>query len=134
VVRLVAVLALGAFGLFFSLSGTVGIVRMPDVYCRVQCAGKTVVCGALPALAALVVGMGPVTNYGGRALLVAFLLLVLGPLASHALSRAAYRVGVPMWSGSVVDQAAEDRAAEDQAAEDRAAEDRAEGRASAGER
>ncbi len=104
--QLIVVLALGAFGLFFSLSGVVGIVRMPDFYNRVQCAGKTVVWGALPALAALVVAMGPVTQYGGRALLVGFLLLVLGPLASHALSRAAYRVGVPMWSGSVVDQAA----------------------------
>jgi multicomponent Na+:H+ antiporter subunit G len=106
VLQLIVVLALGAFGLFFSLSGVLGIVRMPDFYNRVQCAGKTIVWGALPALAALVVAMGPITQYGGRALLVGFLLLVLGPLASHALSRAAYRVGVPMWSGSVVDQAA----------------------------
>jgi multicomponent Na+:H+ antiporter subunit G len=105
VLRIVVVLALGAAGLFFSLSGVVGIVRMPDFYNRVQCAGKTVVWGALPALGALVAAMGPLTPYGGRALLVGFLLLVLGPLASHALSRAAYRVGVPMWSGSVVDQA-----------------------------
>ena len=109
--RIVVVLVLGAAGLFFSLSGVVGIVRMPDFYSRVQCAGKTIVWGALPALAAVVVAMGPITPYGGRALLVGFLLLVLGPLASHALSRAAYKVGVPMWSGSVVDQAAQQREA-----------------------
>lgn len=111
--KLVVVLVLGAAGLFFSLSGVVGILRMPDFYNRVQCAGKTIVWGALPALLALVVAEGPVTQYGGRALLVGFLLLVLGPLASHALSRAAYRVGVPMWSGTVVDQAAEARDRED---------------------
>jgi len=102
----VATLAL--IGLFFSLSGAVGIVRMPDVYCRIQCSSKTVTMGALPALIALVVGEGPITNYGGRALLIAVLLLVVNQVASHSLARAAYKTGVPMWSGSVTDQARSD--------------------------
>jgi multicomponent Na+:H+ antiporter subunit G len=100
---IVAVLAL--IGLFFSLSGAVGILRMPDVYCRIQCSSKTVTMGALPALIALVVGEGPISSYGSRALLIALLLLVVNPVASHSLARAAYKTGVPMWSGSVTDQA-----------------------------
>ena len=60
-------------------------------------------------LIALVVAKGPFTNYGGRALLVADLLLVVNPLASHALARAAYKSGVPMWEGSVIDQPHERR-------------------------
>jgi multicomponent Na+:H+ antiporter subunit G len=99
------VVALAAIGVGFSLSGAVGIVRMPDVYTRIQCSSKTITMGALPALIALVVAEGPISAYGSRALLVAFLLLVVNPLASHALARAAYKSGVPMWSGSVVDQA-----------------------------
>ena len=99
---IVAVLA--GIGLFFSLSGAVGIWRMPDVYCRIQCSSKTITMGALPALVALVVGEGPVTSYGSRALIVAALLLIVSPTASHVLARAAYKAGVPMWDGAVRDE------------------------------
>jgi len=99
-----------AVGVTFSLSGAMGIVRMPDVYTRLQCSSKTITMGALPVLLALVVAKGPVSTYGSRALVVGVLLLVVSPLASHALARAAYKAGVPLWRGSVTDQAAERRA------------------------
>jgi multicomponent Na+:H+ antiporter subunit G len=99
--------ALAAVGLAFSLSGAVGILRMPDVYCRIQCSSKMITMGALPVLIALVVGEGAVSVFGSRALLVAVLLLVVNPVASHALARAAYRTGVPMWSGAVADWVAD---------------------------
>ena len=100
----VIVIVLAAVGLAFSLSGALGIVRMPDVYCRIQCSSKAITMGALPVLIALVIGEGPVTSYGSRALLVAVLLLVLNPAASHALARAAYKTGVPMWPGAAKDE------------------------------
>jgi multicomponent Na+:H+ antiporter subunit G len=106
-VRTVLAAALLLTGFAFSLSGAVGIVRMPDVYTRIQCSSKTVTMGALPVLVALVVAKGPVSTYGGRALLVGALLVVVSPLASHVLARAAYKSGIPLWSGSVLDQAAE---------------------------
>jgi multicomponent Na+:H+ antiporter subunit G len=98
------VIALAVIGVVFSLSGAVGILRMPDVYSRIQCSSKTITMGALPALIALIVGEGPISPYGSRALLVAVLLLVVNPAASHALARAAYKTGVPMWPGAVTDQ------------------------------
>ena len=98
------VIALCTVGLFFSLSGAVGILRMPDVYCRIQCSSKTVTMGALPMLIALVVAEGPISTYGSRALLVAVLLVLVNPAASHAIARAAYRVDVPMWRGAVRDE------------------------------
>jgi multicomponent Na+:H+ antiporter subunit G len=103
-IREAIVIALAVIGLAFTLSGAVGILRMPDVYSRIQCSSKTVTMGALPVLIALVVGMGPVSSYGGRALLVAVLLLIVNPAASHALVRAAYKAGVPMWRGAVTDE------------------------------
>ncbi len=102
-------MVLVVIGVAFSLSGALGIVRMPDVYTRIQCSSKTITMGALPALLALVVAQGWRSNYAGRALLVAFLLVVVNPLASHALARAAYKSGVPMWPGSVADQPLERR-------------------------
>lgn len=99
-------IVLCAIGVFFSLSGAVGILRMPDVYSRIQCSSKTVTMGALPLLVAVAVGEGPLTTYGSRALIVAVLLLMVNPIASHALARAAYKTGVPMWRGAVVDEVA----------------------------
>jgi multicomponent Na+:H+ antiporter subunit G len=101
-----------AIGFGFTVSGVVGILRMPDVYCRIQCSSKTITMGALPVMLALVIGEGPFSAYGSRALLVSGLLLVVNPAASHALARAAYRVGIPMWSGAVVDQPKEQWLAE----------------------
>lgn len=109
--REAVVIALSVIGLAFSLSGVVGILRMPDVYSRIQCSTKTITMGALPVLIAVVVGQGPVSSYGTRALLVAVLLLVVNPVSSHALARAAYKSGVPMWPGAVTDQPHQRRAA-----------------------
>lgn len=102
--REIIVIALAVIGLAFSLSGAVGILRMPDVYSRIQCSSKTITMGALPVLIALIVGEGPISVYGSRALLIAVLLLVVNPVASHALARAAYKTGVPMWPGAVTDE------------------------------
>jgi len=107
------VIALCVIGVFFSLTGAVGMLRMPDVYTRIQCSSKTITMGALPMLIALAVAEGPLTSYGGRALLVAFLLLVVSPATSHALARAAYKTDVPMWSGAVVDEPREGEQRED---------------------
>jgi multicomponent Na+:H+ antiporter subunit G len=108
-VTTVVVAVLAGLGLLFSLSGAVGVLRMPDVYTRIQCSSKNVTMGTLPALLALVVGAGLYSPYGTRALLVAVLLLVMNPLSGHALARAAYKAGVPMWRGAVLDQVKESR-------------------------
>jgi multicomponent Na+:H+ antiporter subunit G len=100
----VVVAVLAGIGVLFSLSGAVGIVRMPDLYTRIQCSSKTVTMGAVPLLVALAVAEGPFSEFAGRALVVAMLLVIFSPVASHALGRAAYKQGVPMWKGTVIDQ------------------------------
>jgi multicomponent Na+:H+ antiporter subunit G len=109
-VKEIVVIVLSAIGLAFSLSGVVGILRMPDVYSRIQCSSKTITMGAIPVLIAVAVGEGAISPYGSRALIVAALLLVLNPAASHALARAAYKTGVPM-KGAVRDEVAKRSAA-----------------------
>ncbi|HEY2796074.1 MAG TPA: monovalent cation/H(+) antiporter subunit G [Micromonosporaceae bacterium] len=94
-----------AIGMASSISGAVGILRLPDTYLRIQASSKTVTMGALPVLVAVVVAKGFDSVYAARALIVAVLLLVMNPLATHALARAAYKAGVPMWTGAVTDQA-----------------------------
>ena len=96
---IVAVLIL--IGVAFSLSGAVGVVRLPDLYSRIQASSKTITMGAVPALLAVAVGKGFFSQYGVRALLVAILLLTVNPAASHALARAAYKAGIKQWPGAV---------------------------------
>lgn len=103
--RTIIAAVLVAIGLAVSLSGAVGVLRLPDTYLRIQASSKTVALGTLPMLIALVVAKGLDSVYASRALIIAILVLILNPLASHALARAAYRAGVPMWRGSTVDQA-----------------------------
>jgi multicomponent Na+:H+ antiporter subunit G len=100
----IAVIVLAVIGLATSLSGAAGVLRLPDVYSRVQASSKSVTLGAIPALIALVVGKGLVTTYASRALIVAAMILVLNPAASHALLRAAWKTGVPQWDGAVGDR------------------------------
>lgn len=102
--RTAIVVLLSLVGLFFSLSGAVGVLRMPDVYSRIQCTSKVITMGAVPSLLAVAVGKGLLSQYGVHALIVAFLMLILDPAASHALGRAAYKTGIRQWSGAVADE------------------------------
>jgi multicomponent Na+:H+ antiporter subunit G len=56
--RTVVAAALVLVGLWFSLSGAVGVLRLPDIYSRVQSATKAITMGALPVLLATVVATG----------------------------------------------------------------------------
>ncbi len=100
----IVVIILCAVGLLFSLTAAVGLLRMPDVYLRIQCSTQLVTLGALPLLVAIAVFAGPISSYGSRALIVAALLLVLAPATSHALGRSAYLTDVPMWPRAVRDE------------------------------
>jgi multicomponent Na+:H+ antiporter subunit G len=98
---IIVVAVLLGIGVLTSLSGALGVIRMPDVYSRVQSSTKNVTLGAVPVLIALVVAEGVDSSYAARALVVAVLILVINPAASHVLVRAAWKVGVPQWRGAV---------------------------------
>lgn len=90
--QLIAIIAV-IVGTFFSIVGVLGMVRLPDVYARLHATGKVGVFGVVLLLVAAVVW----TPLGwARALLLIALLMVAGPVVAHALSSAAYRIGIPM--------------------------------------
>lgn len=81
-------LAIGA-GLFFILVGTLGVLRMPDVYTRLHAADMTDTMGA----GFLILGMcfqAGLSLLTLRLALVYAILLFTSPIATHALARAAY--------------------------------------------
>ena len=80
-------------GTLFSVIGILGLIRLPDVYSRLQATGKVAVFGVVLLLVAAA-AWTPLS--WGRALLLILLLMVAGPVTSHAIASAAYRIGTPM--------------------------------------
>jgi multicomponent Na+:H+ antiporter subunit G len=100
-----------SIGLAFDVFGCLGLVRLPDVYNRLQAATKCVTFGTCSILFGvfLVVGF---TAGGIKALLCIIFLLLTSPVLAHAIARGAHRAGIKLWEGSVVDRYAEDKEGE----------------------
>jgi len=96
-------IAIIAIGLLFDLFGCIGLVRMPDVYNRLQAATKCVTLGTCLVLfgAFVYAGFGPL---GTKALLCMLFVLVTSPTAAHAIARGAYKYGVRLEEHTVVDR------------------------------
>ncbi len=92
---------LTVIGAAFLFLGALGIVRMPDLYNRMQAGTKATTLGNLLTL----LGLGCIQPAWAPKLgLIALFVLVTNPISSHALARAAYRAGVPLAEGTVRDE------------------------------
>ncbi|MCM8814418.1 MAG: monovalent cation/H(+) antiporter subunit G [Candidatus Omnitrophica bacterium] len=94
-------------GALFDLFGCIGLVRLPDLYNRLQAATKCVTLGTCGMLFGAFIIFG-FTVSGMKAFLCAVFVLVTSPTSAHALARASYVSGVKLWQGSVVDKLKED--------------------------
>ena len=100
-----------SIGLAFDVLGCLGLVRLPDVYNRLQAATKSVTLGTCSILFGTFLIMGP-TAAGFKALMCLLFLLLTAPVSAHAVARGAHRAGVKLWEKSVVDKYAEDKEGE----------------------
>ena len=98
-------------GLAFDFLGCLGLVRLPDVYNRLQAATKSVTMGTCSILFGTFLVVGP-TAAGFKSLLGILFLLLTAPVAAHAVARGAHRAGVKLWEKSIIDRYAEDKEGE----------------------
>jgi multicomponent Na+:H+ antiporter subunit G len=87
----------------FMLLAAVGIVRMPDVYLRLQVTTKASTLGSATVLLAVAVYFGTVP-LATRALLGMVFLAMTQPIAAHMIGRAAYILRAPLWEGTHIDE------------------------------
>ena len=80
-------------GLFFMIVGTIGVVRMPDVYTRLHAAGMTDTMGAGLLLLGMCFQAG-LTLVLVRLILIYAFLLFTSPISTHALASAALTGGL----------------------------------------
>jgi multicomponent Na+:H+ antiporter subunit G len=93
-------------GFFFNLAAVVGIIRMPDVYGRLHSSSKNTTLGSLLIIFGLAIRQLVIGSLAAsvKLMFIGLLLMMVTPVASHALARAAYLSGVPLWKGSVADE------------------------------
>ena len=96
-------------GIAFDVLGCLGLIRLPDIYNRLQAATKCVTFGTCAILVGVAL-KGTSVNWAitAKALLCAIFVLLTSPLAAHALAKGAHMSGVKLWEKSVVDKYDED--------------------------
>lgn len=95
-------------GIIFDFFGCLGLVRLPDIYNRLQASTKCVTLGTVSILFGLFLMRG-FSATGIKAILCIIFVILTAPVSAHALARAAHRSGVKLWNKSVCDKYAEDK-------------------------
>jgi multicomponent Na+:H+ antiporter subunit G len=105
-------LTLIVIGVLFDIAGCIGLVRLPDVYTRIQASTKAVVLGTTLILLGSLVLLASLSAMV-KGLICILFILITSATAAHALARAAHRSGVELCDQSVVDHYADDRQDDD---------------------
>lgn len=94
-------------GGFFLFVGSLGLVRLPDVYCRMHAATKATTLGLTGVLVATLLVLPP-EEIGLKALLAIAFAFLTTPVGAHMIARAAYRYPVRMADETCCDELGED--------------------------
>ena len=107
---LVATLVL--VGSFFLTVGTIGLLRLPNVYNRLHATSKATTLGASSMALGAWVYFGP-AGAGLKAFVTVVFLFVTAPTGSHMISRAAEQMGVEFLSGVTWPESSDEQPADD---------------------
>ena len=99
---------LSLIGATLVLLAAVGIVRMPDLFTRMQAATKASTLGLGCLLAAAAIALAD-SSAVVRAVSIGAFIMLTSPVSNHVIARAGYLTKVPLWSGTVADEWRSDR-------------------------
>ncbi len=92
-------------GTFLMVVTGIGLLRLPDVFCRMHAAGKAGTLGVvLIILATVIVFAGSPNSVTTRGLLAILFQFLTSPAATHLLARAAYLCDYPLSQRTAVDE------------------------------
>jgi multicomponent Na+:H+ antiporter subunit G len=86
-------------GCFFAFAGTVGLIRMPDAYTRMQSSTNITTLGIIgvvigAAIHGFRVNNALSTTMGVKVILIGVFIVLTSPVAGHAICKAAYKYGI----------------------------------------
>ena len=87
-------------GSIFLFLGTLGILRMPDVYNRMQAGTKATTLGSILFFTGIIF-YG--SEWAGKLIILILFIIFTNPVSSHALARAAHHVGIKLTDKTVID-------------------------------
>lgn len=90
-------------GAIFLLLAAVGVLRMPDLFTRMQSATKASTLGVACVLLAVALHFEEL-GITMRALAAILFFFLTAPVTAHLIGRASYFVGTPLWEGTTVDE------------------------------
>jgi len=100
-----------ALSVFFAFAGVVGMLRMPDAFCRMQSSTNIATFGVLGVI------IGGIlyaflflhnSEMGVKLIVLGVFYIVTVPISGHAIAKGAYHHGVRPENGMVCDQYGED--------------------------
>lgn len=93
----IAIDVLIAFGLFFAVAGTKGIIKMPDTFCRMQASTCIPTLGMLGVMLGALLYAIFVMGSAGTAVkvgVIALMIFLTNPIGAHAIAKGAYKAGI----------------------------------------
>jgi multicomponent Na+:H+ antiporter subunit G len=92
-------------GLVFTFAGSLGLLRLPDIFCRMHATGKSSTLGVSSIVLAFFVYFS-VADAGPsiKELLTIVFVFLSGPVGAHMIARAAYRSQVPLHERTIVNE------------------------------
>ena len=94
---------ISVLGSLFLLLGALGLVRMPDLFNRIQAGTKATTLGTMLFLTGIGVAQ---PSWIPRLFLLVIFIIFTNPVSSHVLARSAHYVGESMSAKTVTDQLA----------------------------
>ena len=101
--RDIATIIVWLAGSTFALLAAVGVLRMPDVFTRMQASTKASTLGLACLLMGAAFQLGDFASFMRVVSIGAFILLTT-PVSGLVIARASYFAGVPLWKGTVLDE------------------------------
>ena len=84
-------------GAIFFIGSAVGMMRLPDFYCRVHASGNSETLGCVLSFIGLIILEGPTLTAAKIGFVFLFVFLA-NPIGSHILCKAAYKTGHSVWT------------------------------------
>lgn len=90
-------------GATLALLAAIGVLRMPDVFTRMQSSTKASTLGLACLLVGLIV-LHPNAEFIIRAGSIAAFVMLTTPVSAHVIARSAAQTDAPLWEGTIVDE------------------------------
>ncbi|GAB4292046.1 MAG: monovalent cation/H(+) antiporter subunit G [Marinilabiliales bacterium] len=88
-------------GSIFIFLGALGILRMPDVFNRIQAGTKASTLGTILTLTGLVLVF---PGWIGKLFILVMFVIITNPVSSHVLARGAHHAHTPMTKETIIDE------------------------------